>query len=804
MRSTLFLLILFASLLAAGQKAQVTLSGTIMDKSGIGIPYASVIATEPSTGNIEAGASTDEKGRFQMPIDAGKTYRIEVTFLSYQTHTELISMSAEDLKLPPITLKPTAMELDAVELVEERSKMELKLDKRVMNVGEDLRSSGLNASQILEYVPSVTVDVEGNVSLRGSQNVRILINGRPSGLLGTNVQDALRQLSGDLIESVEVITNPSARYDAEGEVGIINIVLKKNQKRGVNFSVEAVGGVPDNHRFSLNANYRTPKVNFFGSIGAQYVNSPGGGNGLQTWDQADTAFQFRTLREQFRGGWSQTARAGIDWYINPYNQLTFSGLYNTEDGRNYVDLYYFDERVDGYPLGETLRDEDEIEIENTYEYNINWLRTFEEKDRRLTLDLQYIDSRDEEDGQLLQTSTQAELDSIYQHTANTENEKNALIQLDYIDPLPFQMQLELGYKSTWRWIENDFLVEIRDGLENDWEPLDDFNNFFTYSEGIHAAYGILSQDLGEWSWQAGLRAEYTDIETVLQRTNERNPRSYLNWFPSFFIGRELEGDRTIQMSYSRRLSRPGFRQLLPFSTYNDNRNFWGGNPDLNPEYTNAYELSFLDYFEGGSVLASVYYRHRTGLIQRITLINSDGTTTRIPVNLALQDAYGVEFTGDLNLGKNGTLQGNVNLFQANTSGTYNDIYFGATNFSWNARLSSQWDFLIKGKGQVSWTYTGREQTAQGYIQPISAIDASVGWEILKGKGNLSLGVRDLLNSRKRRWIIEEPGYYSTSEFQWRRRQWLLTFSYQLKNDRDRGRGKPGGAGGSRGSMGDSE
>lgn len=785
MRSTIILLLTLFSLGSVGQPNTARAIGSVKDESGIAIPYASVLLADPNTKAVVAGASTSDQGIFEVEAKPGR-YELQVSFLSYVTYRVDVDLQPGTNKLAPIILQSTTMELDAVELVEERSRMELQLDKRVMNVGADLRSSGLNASQILEYVPSVSVDVEGNVSLRGSQNVRILINGRPSGLLGTNVQDALRQLSGDLIESVEVITNPSARYDAEGEVGIINIVLKKNQKKGVNFSVEAVGGYPANHRFSLNANYRTPKVNFFGSIGAQYANSPGGGTGLQRWDQVDTAFQFRSLRDQFRGGWSQTARAGVDFFINPYSQLTFSGLYNTEDGRNYVDLYYFDENLTGDLLGETLRDEDEIEIENTYEYNINWMRTFDEKDRKLTLDLQYIDSRDEEDGQLLQTSTDPALDSIFQHTSNTENERNALIQLDYVDPLPRGMQLELGYKSTWRWIENNFLVELREGITNDWTPLDEFNNFFTYSEGIHAGYGIFSQDAGTWSWQVGLRAEYTDIETVLKRTDERNPRSYLNWFPSFFVGRELSSDRTLQLSYSRRLSRPGFRQLLPFSTYSDNRNFWGGNPDLNPEYTHAYEMSFLDYFEGGSVLASIYYRHRTGLIQRIMLFNEDGTTTRIPVNLAVQDAYGIELTGDLKLGDAGSVSGNVNLFQANTAGTYNDLYFGAQNFSWNARLSSQWSFLKNGKGQISWTYNGREQTAQGYIKPISAIDASVGWSVLKGKGNITLSVRDLLNSRKRRWVIEEPGYFSDSEFQWRRRQWLLTFSYQLKNERQKG------------------
>lgn len=785
MRKLLQILLLFIPLFTWAQAPPASgIFGRVVDQNNESVPFASVVLLQSGDSSIISGTATDVEGRFKLDPPEGR-YILKVSFLSFQDFYQSFDYNGHKKALGLITLNLSSLALAEVDVVEKRSEMELKLDKRVMNVGDDLRSSGLNASEILEYVPSVTVDVEGNVSLRGSENVRILINGRPSGLLGTNVQDALRQLSGELIESVEVITNPSARYDAEGEVGIINIVLKKNQRGGLNGSVEAVAGYPDDHRVTVNANYRNEDVNLFGSYGVRYRNSPGGGTSEQTINNADTAYRFISVRDQLRGGWSNTFRLGADLFLNPYNTLSVSGLYDTETGKNFVDLYYYDETIEGTSLGQTLRADNEIELEDTYEANVNWMRTFDEKDRKLTLDLQYILDEDVENSDLLQTSTYPSNDSVYQRSSNTENELNYLVQADYIDPLPNGGQLELGYKSAWRYIDNDFSVETRNGSDGDWVPLDDFNNYFKYREGIHAAYAILSQDLGQWSWQTGLRAEYTDIETELVETGETNPRQYLNWFPSAFLGYELDETNTVQASFSRRLSRPGFRSLLPFSSYSDNRNFRAGNPDLNPEYTNSFELSYLKYMEKGSVLVSGYYRHRTGVIQRITMIDSLGNTIRMPVNLSVQDAYGFELTANYDLTQNWRVNGSLNIFEAVTSGTFEGVDFGATNFTYNARVSSQWTFTDKLKGQLSWFYQGSEVNAQGTVQPISAFDASIGYDLFNGKGVLSLNVRDLFNTRKRRWDIEEPGFSSSSEFQWRQRQWLLTFRYQLKQDKSR-------------------
>ena len=797
MKNALLLFLLFTLFPTALRAQNSGITGTVVDPEGVPVLYASVVVMEQGDSSIVEGSATDIEGFFRLTPPAGP-YILQVSFLSYENEYRDIDFNGKSLALGTLNLSPSSLVIGEVEVVEKRSEMELKLDKRVMNVGEDLKSSGLNASEILEYVPSVTVDVEGNVSLRGSENVRILINGRPSGLLGTNVADALRQLPGDLIESVEVITNPSARYDAEGEVGIINIVLKKERKSGLNGSVQAVTGYPDDHRLTLNANYRNQNVNLFGSYSVRYRNSPGGGMATQIIDNSDTSYTFVSDRDQLRGGWSNTFRAGADFYLGDYSTLTVSGLYDTERGNNYVDLLYYDETNEGITLGETLRADKELELEDTYEVNVNWLRTFDEKDRKWTIDLQFIKDNDVEDSDLLQTSTYPGSDSLFQRSTNTENETNYLIQTDYIDPLPNGAQLELGYKSAWRLIDNDFSVETREGSEGDWTPVDGLNNYFRYTEGIHAAYAILSQDLGRWSWQGGLRAEYSDIETELVETGETNPRNYLNWFPSVFFGYELTENQTLQMSYSRRLSRPRFRWLLPFSSYSDNRNFWAGNPGLNPEYTDSYEASYLYYFDKGSVLTSAYYRHRTGIIQRITFIDSVGNTVRFPVNLAVQDAYGFEFTANYDINDDWRINGNVNFFHEVTAGSYEGEDFGADNTSWTARLSSQWNFTDKLKGQVSGFCRGPTQNAQGRVQAIAAVDASVGIDLFNGKGNLSLNVRDLFNSRKRRWVIEEPGYYSESTFQWRQRQWLLTFSYRLKQERnpsDRREGGPGSDGG---------
>ncbi|NJM26229.1 MAG: TonB-dependent receptor [Bacteroidia bacterium] len=530
--------------------------------------------------------------------------------------------------------------------------MQLQLDKRVFNIGQDLSNIGANAADILDNVPSVAVDIDGNVSLRGSQNVRILINGKPSGLVGISSNDALRQLQGSMIESIEVITNPSARYDAEGEVGIINIILKKNTTQGVNGTFTVNTGYPANYGASFNLNFRNNKTNLFANYGFNYRSNPGKGSSFQDFASADTTFRYEQTSDRTRSDKSHNLMVGMDYFLNDYNTITGSVVYRSSAGLNKSTYEYLDIDEFGSVIETVTRTDREREPEDNVELALNYRKEFKDKkDRLLTFDFKYMNNDETERSDFRQHTMS--IDSVgIQRSSNTEDEQNILFQSDYVHPFGADNKgkFEAGIKSTNRIIDNNFLVEQLNA-DSEWQTVSNFDNNLVYTERIHAAYLIVGKEFAKFSAQGGVRGEYSDIKTELTRSNEVNHRTYFNIFPSVHLAYKITQDKTIQLSYSYRLSRPGFRELIPFSNFSDSRVLFTGNPNLNPEYTHSTEAGYLLNWENGSLLSSAYYRYRTGVFQRITEVDEETGITKIfPINLATENAYGLEFNLNYTVG----------------------------------------------------------------------------------------------------------------------------------------------------------
>lgn len=789
------LLLPFLSTNALWAQEKNKIHGQLFDNSKNVIPYAAIALYNNTDSSIVSGTATDDRGKFEFKVE-NNSYLIKISFLAFEDKwIGPLQMENKSINLGAIFLEPKSMDLEEFEVVSEKSQMTLNLDKRVFNVGQDLSNAGTNTLELLENVPSVSVDVEGNVGLRGSQNARILINGKPSGLLGISSADALRQLPSSMIESIEVITNPSARYEAEGEAGIINIILKKERKENLNGSFEVTAGTPDNYAASYNLNYRKGKVNLFSSYGISFRSIPGNGYSYQRFGPEANATYMERYRDHRRGGLSNNITVGADYSPNQYNTFTFSGLYRNGISRNPASIEYLDYDNNEILVESTLREELEIETKNTYEGSFSYLKTFEEKDRQLTIDFKFIESLDNESADITQSISNIPIDDL-QRVNNDENERNLLFQADYVHPFGKKRKFETGFRSSFRTISNNFLVEQLDENE-DWNVFQGFNNEFVYQENIHAAYAIYSAQNGALSYQFGLRSELSDIYTELKLTNERNPQNYLNFFPSIHFSYEVNEENTFQISYSRRLSRPRFRHLLPFWGFADNRNFMVGNPLLRPEFTDSYEIGYLRYFEKGSVLSSVYYRHRTGVIERIMVADSTGFTRRFPVNLATENAFGIEFSGNYKLAKDLNLNANFNFFRAITRGEYEGQLLERDTYTWTTRSTLRYRVLKKVNTQVAFNYSAPQQTPQGRMLALYSIDLGSSVDVLKGNGTLTFSVRDLLNSRVRRTIIDTPDFYSYDEFQWRARMFTLTFNYRLnqKNDRKSQRQQGGDFGG---------
>ena len=754
------------------------------------LDFATISLFQATDSAMISGTVADEKGNFFLEAPLG-TYYAVIEFIGYDAENlPGFSLSKEhpihDFGQVPIGA--AAQNLDEVVVQAERSTMELSLDKKIFNVGKDLANAGGTAIDILGNVPSVQVDPEGNVRLRGSGNVRILIDGKPSGLVSFKGGAGLQQLQGNQIERVEIITNPSARYEAEGMAGIINIVLKKDTRKGFNGALELVSGYQPNYGLAANLNYRKNKVNFFINYGLAYRIPVLAGNLYQEVygdttliSEQETTGDVKTV--------ANTVRGGIDYYFDEKNVLTGYYQYRRTDVFRIRDLVYKDYYNNRNNLfATTNRRQEESEAEPYSETALSYKKTYDRKNQELTADVRYLTYWERSD----QTYTQSSLfadgrpnvkDNLLQKSLNDEFENQLLVQADYVHPISKEGKFEMGLRSSFRDMKNDYLVtqEDENGL---FQTIPGLDNVFLYNERIHALYGIIGNKVKRFSYQFGLRAELSDIETVLEETKESNPRQYTNLFPSAHLTYDLNTQNALQISYSRRIRRPTYNDLSPYVTLSDQRNFFAGNPDLNPEYTNAFDLGHINYFDKGSITSSVYYRHTNDKVLRIRTVDEQGFSTTLPQNLAFENAFGAEFTCSYKLTKWWKADVNFNFFRAITDGKNLDQSFQADTYSWFARQSSRINLPGSTDIQLRTNYEAPQRTPQGRVKSRAFLDFAVAKEILKGKGTLTLNATDVFNSRFSRSITEGPLFYTYGEFGRRARQINLTFMYRLNQGKN--------------------
>ena len=786
---------------AGGERQQMTLKGIVQDlNNSIPLEFATLSIYSSSDSTLVSGALTEPGGVFEVSLPMGRYYG-EVEFIGYQKQMidlavdrETISANRGVVDMGVIGMTTDAIQLDGVEITAERSETIMALDKRIFNVGQDLANRGGTAEDILDNVPSVTVDLDGAVSLRGSAGVRILINGRPSGLAGADNTNGLRSIPSSLIERVEVITNPGARYEAEGAAGIINIVLKKEEQSGFNGSFDVNTGYPAQAGVSANVNYRKGRVNWFANVGVQYRETQGGGfSFLETQGDSETFFQEIT-QDRDRTGLSNSFRGGIDYYLSDKENITGSFLYRNSDEDNFAVLEYFD-FVDFFPNNlttETLRTDDEREDESNLEYSVTYLKEYSSRDHKLEATVQYRDEIESESSEFFETATTfigENIPDIIQQSANDESERTWLFQLDYVKPINKDGQFELGARSTIRMINNDYSVEQLDN--GVFSSLAGLTNDFNYDEDIHAVYGIFGNKVGRFSYQAGLRYEYSVVLTELLTTNEVNDRTYANLFPSAFLNYELSEGNSLQVSYSRRIRRPRFRDLNPFFTFSDSRNTFSGNPNLDPELTDSYELNHIKIWDSFTLTSGLFYRYTTDAIQRILEFNVDGTTNRLPENLATRQDYGAEITFAYSGLDWLRLDGNFNAYRTQVDGGNIDDSFSADDVTWFARTTARFTFWNKSNLQLRFNYRAPVETTQGFRRGIASLDLGFSKDLTNDL-SMTFSVRDVFNSRRRRSETFGEGFFRESEFQWRARTLNLSFNYRINQKKKRQRSGGGG------------
>lgn len=770
---------------------KATVTGRVIDSvSTAPLSYSSIAIYTSSNKKLLTGNITNDNGDFSIDVPYG-VYYAEINFMGfnpYKTGEFKLSKENPEYNLGLIRLQQTVDVLDEVVVQAEKSSMELSLDKRIFNVGKDLANSGGTASDVLMNIPSVAVDPEGNIKLRGSDNVRILIDGKPSGLVSFKGGSGLQQLQASMIERVEIITNPSARYEAEGIGGIINIVLKKDKNQGFNGSIDVITGYPANYGLAANLNYRHKKINFFINYGLTYRNQPGGGSLYQEVYGVDTTFILKQSINRNIKGLNNNIRGGLDLYFTEKSILTASYLFRRSDANRVTNIVYHDYLfTPSNEVSYTTRRQNEDEIEPNSEYSIIYRKLFEGKGHELLGEVKYLDNWESSDQVFTQhyftpDGIEDNSKSSLQKSLNDESEKQMLFQLDYTKPFAKEGKIETGFRTSYRNMVNDYLV-TQQNSSGEFDPLPGLDNVFYYDENITAAYAILGNKTKAISYQAGLRAEWTDVKTTLEETNEVNPRKYSNLFPSAHVTFSLPKENSFQVSYSRRVRRPYYNDLSPYATFSDSRNFFSGNPDLNPEFSNVYELGYIKYFEIGTLSSSLYYRDTEDKIDEIRTVNEEGNSATRPENLRSEKAYGIELASTLAITKWWKWDANFNFFHADIDGSNIVSTYKTSTYSWFTRQTSRFSLPGKVDIQLRTNYEAPQKTAQGKRKALYYADFSISKEILKGVGTINFNVLDVFNSRKSRSITEGLIFYTERTYQGRRRQFNLTFNYRIRQSK---------------------
>mgnify|MGYP003645907253 CR=1 FL=1 len=800
------LLFLFSTFLFAQSPESNTfkISGKVVDKQG-GVPleYATITVTNTQDAQDVTGGITDPSGNFTVEVPNG-AYNITIEYISFAPYKINNRRIFKDLDLGTVTLEFAASDLEEVTVVAQTTTVDVRLDKKIYNIGKDLTTSGSTVSDALNNVPSVTVDVEGAISLRGNENVRILINGKPSAIAGFGSTDALRQLPAEAIERVEVITSPSARYDAEGTAGILNIILRKEKTLGLNGSIQANLGYPINSGVSSNINLRTDKFNIFNTTGIRYRNSPGNAffNNEYLSPNVDNPFVIED-RAYDRLDKGFNTNLGVEYYLTDKSSLTATGFLrigNDEDVTTNTTREFNDARE---IQEHTVREEFETEEDNSYQVSLNYINNINDEGQKLTADFQYDVDKETERSLIQERREFPNITRLPSEDIITEEEeKEYLLQADYVLPIGENAQFEAGYRGNFENTVTDYALNEENGLSGDFIRNDSLSNVFDYTQNVHALYTQYGNKFGKFNFLLGLRLESTRLKGEVTGENIDNnapqgdlninfDKDYVGLFPTVNIIYEFGENENLSLGYNRRINRPRSWFINPFPSRSSEANVFQGNPDLDPAYANAFDLGYLRKWDKLTLTSSVYYQRETNSFERVQEDTGQETSNGIPIirtlpiNLSTNERYGFEAGVLYNPANWLRLNGSFNFFGFKTEGDFNGISYDTQNTSWFGRFSSK----VTLPGSVDWQtnafYRGPTENSQTKSEGLLSVDLAFSKDIMDEMATIAFNVSDVFNSRKRRSITETDTFISDNEFQWRERQFTLSLTYRFNQKKDR-------------------
>ncbi|MDO7136260.1 outer membrane beta-barrel family protein [Algibacter lectus] len=768
LKHIIYFFFFIGSILGNAQNKIIEIKGKVIEaESKQTIEYATISILDVATKKPVTGTITNEKGVFSIDVKATNFY-IEVSFLGFTTKTfKTFNVVNNTIDLKTISLSEDLESLGEVLVRAEKSQTEFKLDKRVFNVGSDLSATGAGALEVLNNVPSVNVSIEGEVSLRGNSGVQILINGKPS-VLASADGNALGTITADMIEKIEVITNPSAKYDAAGTSGIINIVIKKSEKKGLNGSASLNVGVPNSNSFGLSLNRRTEKFNLFSQLGFGLRTYPGETESINR-DLVNNTEINSIGDSEFDEKFSNIL-IGTDYHINDRNVITLSGsyAYEVEDQssqQNYTGLDASNSVTDAW-----LRDEKTEATNPKLRYELQYKKDFKRHENQSLLFSALGSSfRKDQSSNFNNTTSIGDLPDELQNTRTDYKLEDYTFKLDYVHPFLEHYTIETGSQYVINQVSNDFAVsDFEEGVRVD---NTDLTNVFNFDQNVFGIYTTAAYEGEKWGIKMGIRLEDTQIETLLETTDEKDSRNYTDLFPSAHTSYTVSDNFSLQAGYSRRINRPNLRSLNPFSNIRNNFNISTGNPDLQPEYTNSYELTSIHKIGKASLNFSLYNRYTTDVIENITEYEDDVSISR-PENIGTSNTTGFEFNGKYNPINWFSLSGEFNINFFDRQGVFESESFDFKGNRWTTSLTTKFKLPLDFDLEMSGDYQSKFKSLQGETYDNLYADLGLRKKILKGKVILNMSVRDVFASRVNQSETSQAEFYLYNS---RKRGRFITF-----------------------------
>ncbi len=793
----LILTLLFGSMSNAQQHSRENMPadgkiiGKVIDELGNPVEYANVALYRMRDSSLVTGNMSNGKGEFVLDkLKYGKYYLV-ADFIGFEKNSKsgiMVNPRAKVANIGSITLRVVSQDLDEVRVVADRAQIDYKIDKKVVNVSQNIQASNGSAVDVLENVPSVNVDIEGNVTMRGSSDFTVLIDGRPTVLEGS---EALQQIPSSTIEQIEIITNPSAKYDPEGMSGIINIVTKKQKKLGFNGIVNLSAGTGDKYKGDVLLNFRGDKINIFAGYEYRDYNMTMENSQERKAIYTDSVVNLDMTGNRLMSFGGQVFKGGFDLFLGENTTMTLAGDYGTRDFSREASSSYHDyaDPLRINPLYQNLYYLTEGIIGNGGDYyKLNWnlKHNIDQAGHELLASAYYASRTGVTSDDLFMydaTSDYIQNDISPQlQTSNTNSIRNQLRgNIDYTKPFGITGKLEAGYQFRYESSTADYVFSDYEAATDSWiNDLTKSNELESY-RNIQSVYSTFANEFMGLSFMAGMRLEYTDREIKQITTNESYTIDRFDYFPSLHLSKKLPAQQQLQASYSRRIRRPRDRNLNPFPNYSDPLNVRIGNPNLEPEYTNSYELNYQKRLGPSFISFETYYRKTIGKMTRIRILGDNNVVYNTYENLDSDYAYGMELMANMQLYKWWNMNLSGNFFQYGLNGTIDAESVTQESLAWNARANTTFKFGMNTRLQLSGFYSGPSVTAQGEREAMFFSSLALRQDFMKRRMTVTLQVRDIFNTSRHEFTVDSPTFYSHNQMQREGQVITLGLAYKINN-----------------------